>query len=201
MHNLKSFLKTTLIGGLMFLVPVVLVLVVLRHAMQLAAKAAAPVAAALPAGSPLGIPVVTLVAALLLLLVAFAAGLLAKTSAGKATTHWFEESLLGGMPQYRMVKSVAEGLTQVESGANMKPVLMRTDECWQLGYELESLPGDWVTVFIPSAPTPMSGNVVYVARERIRRLDIPMPEAMKLVKRLGIGSADALQRTELGPPL
>jgi uncharacterized membrane protein len=100
-----------------------------------------------------------------------------------------------------MVKSLAEGLTQIESGSGMQPVLMRTDECWQLGYRLEDLPGGWVAVFIPSAPTPMSGNVIYVSTDRIQPLAMGMAEAMKLVKRLGIGSAGSLRGVDLGKPL
>jgi len=34
----KNFLKTTVVGGLMFLIPVVLIIVVLKHAMQFAAR-------------------------------------------------------------------------------------------------------------------------------------------------------------------
>ena len=198
---MKEFLKATLVGGLMFLVPVVLVLVVLRHAMQFAGRAAGPIAAMLPISESFGVPVVTLVAAAILLAIALLAGLVARTPAGRRITGWFEESILGGMPQYRMVKSMAEGLTQIESGNGMKPVLMRTDECWQLGYWLEDLPGGWSAVFLPAAPTPMSGNVVYVASERIRPLDLSMAGAMKLVKRIGIGSAEALRAVDLGPHL
>ena len=65
-------------------------------------------------------------------------------------THWFEESILGGLPQYRMVKSLAEGLTQIESGDGMQPVLMRGDEGWMLGYQMEELPGGW-RVDIPAS--------------------------------------------------
>ena len=198
---MKEFLKATLVGGLMFLVPVVLVLVVLRHAMQFAGRAAGPIAAMLPISESFGVPVVTLVAAAILLAIALLAGLVARTPAGRRITGWFEESILGGMPQYRMVKSMAEGLTQIESGEGMQPVLMRTDECWQLAYRLEDLPEGWVAVFVPSAPTPMSGNVIYVSNDRIQRLDMGMAAAMKLVKRLGIGSADALRTVDLGPHL
>jgi len=198
---MKEFLKATLVGGLMFLVPVVLVLVVLRHAMQFAGRAAGPIAAMLPISESFGVPVVTLVAAAILLAIALLAGLVARTPAGRRITGWFEESILGGMPQYRMVKSMAEGLTQIESGEGMQPVLMRTDECWQLAYRLEDLPEGWVAVFVPSAPTPMSGNVIYVSNDRIQRLDMGMAAAMKLVKRLGIGSANALRTVDLGPHL
>ena len=198
---MKEFLKATLVGGLMFLVPVVLVLVVLRHAMQFAGRAAGPIAAMLPISESFGVPVVTLVAAAILLAIALLAGLVARTPAGRRITGWFEESILGGMPQYRMVKSMAEGLTQIESGEGMQPVLMRTDECWQLAYRLEDLPEGWVAVYVPSAPTPMSGNVIYVSNDRIQRLDMGMAAAMKLVKRLGIGSANALRTVDLGPHL
>jgi hypothetical protein len=43
----------------------------------------------------------------------------------------------------------------------------------------------------------MSGNVLYVEAARVRALDITMREAMQLVKRLGIGSASALQTVQL----
>jgi uncharacterized membrane protein len=133
----------------------------------------------------------------MLLLVAFLAGLLSRTGPGRRVTHWFEESILGGLPQYRMVKSLAEGLTQIENGEGMQPVLMRGDEGWMLGYQIEELPNDWRVIFLPASPTPMSGNVIYAEGSRVRRLDLTMREAMMLVKRLGIGSTAALNGVKL----
>jgi uncharacterized membrane protein len=199
MKAFKNFVKTTVSGGILFLVPAVLVLLVLKHALQLARPVAKSITDELAVTQVGGIAVVTLVGALLLLLVAFAAGLMARTRVGHRLTGWFEESILGGMPQYRMVKSMAEGLTQIESGQGMEPVLVRSDEGWQLGYRLEALPGGWVAVFIPAAPTPMSGDVIYVPEDRVRPLSIGMPVAVKLVRRLGLGSAEALRGVDLGP--
>jgi uncharacterized membrane protein len=198
MKALTSFFKTTLIGGLLFLIPLGVIIVVLKHVMQIATKVAAPLAAHFPVSQFAGVTAVTLLAALVLLLIAFIAGLLAGTRLGRRMSSWFEESILGGLPQYRMAKSMAEGFTQIESGTGMHPVLVRTDEGWQLAYRLEELPGDWVAVFLPQAPTPMSGDVVYVPAHRIRALPFGMPVAMKLVKSLGVGSAQALQGVNLG---
>jgi hypothetical protein len=39
---------------------------------------------------------------------------------------------------------------------------------------------------------------MYVAAHRLRRLPIAMPVAMKLVKRIGVGSADSLRGVDLG---
>jgi len=195
---MNKFLRTTLVGGVMFLIPVALVLVVLKHAMGFAGKVAQPIAAQFPQAEFAGIAIASLIAALILLAIAFGAGLLARTPTGRRITRWFEESLLGGLPQYRMVKSMAEGLTQIESGEGMHPVLVRGDDGWQLAYWLEDLPGGWVAVFVPAAPTPMSGNVMYVAAHRVQELQIGMPEAMKLVKSVGLGSAEALRDADLG---
>ena len=197
MKSIKEFFKATVIGGLMFLVPVVLVLVVLGKALQFAGKVAQPIARTLPVSHMGGVAMATLIAVAILLLIALLAGLAARTGPGRRVTHWFEESILGGMPQYRMVKSLAEGLTQLENGTGMRPVLMRGDEGWMLGYQMEELPNGWRVIFLPASPTPMSGNVIYVEAARVQTLDLSMSEAMQLVKRLGIGSAEKLRGANL----
>ena len=67
MAALKEFLKTTIIGGLMFLVPVILIVVILGHAMRLAAKVAVPIAERFATTQVAGVAVVTIVAALVLI--------------------------------------------------------------------------------------------------------------------------------------
>ena len=197
MKSIKEFFKATVIGGLMFLVPVVLVLVVLGKALQFAGKVAQPIARTLPVSHMGGVAMATLIAVAILLFIALLAGLAARTGPGRRVTHWFEESILGGMPQYRMVKSLAEGLTQLENGTGMRPVLMRGDEGWMLGYQMEELPNGWRVIFLPASPTPMSGNVIYVEAARVQLLDLAMGDAMQLVKRLGIGSAEKLRGANL----
>jgi uncharacterized membrane protein len=200
MDTLKGFLKDTIVGGLMFLVPVVLVLVVLGHALRLAGKIAGPIAEQLQLQHLLGVGAVTVVAVLVLVVISLVAGIVARTAPGKRVTHWFEESLLGGLPQYQLVKSMAEGLAKVEDGNAMQPVLVGIEDGWQIGYLLERLEGGWVAVFLPQAPTPMSGNVMYLPAERIRELDMTMVQAMSLVKRIGLGSSEALRGVDLKIP-
>ena len=199
MQALKKFLKTTIIGGLLFLVPVILLLVILGHAMRLVDKVAAPIAAEFPVHEIAGVAVASVVAVLVLLVLAFFAGLVARTDTGRAVMRWFEESLLGGLPQYRMMKTMAEGLAQVEDASGIKPALVSIEGGWQIGYVLEEMHAGWIAVFLPQAPTPMSGNVMYMPSDRVRPLDMPIGEAMMLVKRLGVGSAKALQRADLTP--
>jgi uncharacterized membrane protein len=198
--SLMGFLKATIAGGLLFLLPVVLIVIVLGYAMRLAGKVAKPISEFLPVEAVVGVGGVTILAVLVLVVVSLVAGLFARTIAGKRIMRWSENSLLGGLPQYRLVKSMAEGLAQVESTEGVNPALVSIEGGWQIGYLLEPLENGWVTVFLPQAPTPMSGNVMYLPANRVRPLGITMIQAMAIVKRMGVGSAKALRGADFTLP-
>ncbi len=200
---MKALLKTTIVGGILFLLPLAVLLFILGHALHLAGKIAQPIVDTLGIerlGYWSGIGAVTATAVLVLILVSFFAGLVARTTPGARIRRWFENSLLGSLPQYQFVKSMAEGYAQIESAEGLKPALVNVEEGWQIGYALEALDNGWVAVFLPQAPTPMSGNVMYFPAERVRFLNITMIEAMTLVKRMGVGSAEVLRGADLRPP-
>ena len=197
---MRAFVKATVVGGLLFLLPAALVVLILGHAMRLAMQVAKPVSNFLGLngqGSFGGIGAATVLAILVLVIVSFAAGIFARTLMGQKLTRWVENSLLGGFPQYQMFKSMAEGFTRLEDSNNLKPALVNIEEGWQVGYQIEVLDGGWVAVFLPQAPNPMSGNVMYFPAERVRLLAITMLQAMTLVRRMGIGSGDAVRGVDL----
>jgi uncharacterized membrane protein len=71
------------------------------------------------------------------------------------------------------------------------PHLVSIEDGWQIGYLLEKLENDWVAVFLPQAPTPMSGDIMYLPINRVRPLGITMIQAMSIVKAIGVGSGAA----------
>ena len=198
--SLTRFLKATIAGGFLFLLPVFLIVIVLGHAMQLAVQVVKPISDYLPIEAVVGVWGETALAVLVLIFFAFVAGLVARMNAGKRIMRWSEDSLLGGLPQYQLVKSMAEGLAQVESAESVHPALVSIEGGWQIGYLLEPLENGWVAVFLPQAPTPMSGNVMYLPADRVRPLGITMVQAMAIVKHIGVGSAKALHGTDLTLP-
>ena len=99
-----------------------------------------------------------------------------------------------------MVKSMAEGLTRLENAGDIKPALVSIEGGWQMGYLLEPLENGWQSVFLPQAPTPMSGNVMYFPADRVRPLGIPMVDAMAIIERMGAGSSEALRGADLKQP-
>jgi uncharacterized membrane protein len=195
---MKEFLKTTIVGGILFLLPVALVLMVLNHALQLAEKVVRPVSHGLDLDHSIaGFGIVTVLTVLLLVVVSFAAGIVARTRSGTRIKGWLESSFLGNLPQYQIVKSMGEGLAQIEGADDLKPVLISFDGGWRMGYLLESIENGWVAVFVPQAPTLTSGEVFYLPADRIKPLNISMMKARSIVKHIGIGSGDALRGVTL----
>jgi len=95
---------------------------------------------------------------------------------------------------------MAEGFAHIQSASGLKPALISIEDGWQIGYLLEPLENDWVAVFLPQAPTPMSGNIMYFPAKRVRPLGITMVEALSIVKSIGAGSAAALRGVDLTLP-
>ena len=195
--TLREFVKTTLIGGASFLLPVAIVIFVLSYALRLVRRIAEPISHRLHLDHLVGAGVgtVTILSVAVLVLISFAAGIIARTAAGRRISRWSENSFLGRLPHYQVIKSMAEGLAHVENTSGLKPALINIEGGWQIGYLIEQLDKDWTVVFLPQAPSPMSGNVMYMPADRVRPLDITMVQAMSIVKAIGVGSGAAPPRS------
>jgi uncharacterized membrane protein len=200
LSNLSNVLKATTVGGLLFLLPLILIGWLLSHGMRLASKAVHPFSEFLQLDAVIGPTGETVLAVLLLALISLGAGLFAKTRTGIAIRTWFDNSFLSEIPQYRLIRSLAEGARQVEATGGITPVLANIEGGWQIAYQLETFENGWVAVFLPQAPTPMSGNIMYLPKERVRQLEITMKQAVTIIKRIGIGSTQALRSTNLTLP-
>lgn len=199
---MREFLKSTLVGGVVFLLPLVLLLLMLGYALQAVSGIAGPVLSALDLehyGTVSGIGLVTAVSAAILVAVAFAAGVIARTAAGSRLTQWLETSVLGRLPQYQMLKSMAGSFAKLQSTAGLTPALAAVEGGWQIGYRLEMLENGWEVVFVPQAPATMTGTIMYMPPERVKPLDLTMAAATSLVQQMGLGSRAALAGVDMGP--
>jgi len=130
---LKEFLKTTIIGATSFLLPAALILFILSYALRLVKRLAAPISHSLKLdqlGDLAGIGAATVLSILVLVLISFVAGIVVRTAIGGRLTRWSETSLLGRLPHYQLIKSMAEGLAHIESASGLKPATAgRLDTC------------------------------------------------------------------------
>jgi len=185
-------ITTTLIGGVVFLLPVVVTLAVLGQALALMARVVQPVAAMFPDRQVGGVALASLVAMLMLLLLCYGAGLLARAALGRTLSASFEDRLQTIYPRYTVIKGMTQALGVDGVKSDLKTVLVSFDDHQILAIEVERLPDGRVVVFLPGAPDPWSGNVVMVPRERVAAVPVEIGALHRSLKRIGRGSAALL---------
>jgi uncharacterized membrane protein len=196
--RLLKFLRTTLAGGILFLVPVVVLVMILEKALALSHKLVRPLAEHIPVESVIGLRTPVLLAVGLLVLFCFLAGFIARTALAQRMVSWVEGSILSNVPGYQFLKGVGESMLGVESKTGYSVVFARNGDAWQLGFRVDTLKNGLVAVFLPAAPDPRSGTVLYLAPDRVVPLAVPPAQAMKCLKRLGAGSAALLRGVAVG---
>ena len=188
-----QFVKTTIVGGIVFLVPIVVLVAVIGKALEVTGALAAPLAAGLPIQSVGAVAVSHLLALVILVLICFVAGLLARTAAAKLLVETLETRFLSKLPPYALLKTKTQSLLSPEDVEGMTPVAVRFDDSWQIAFEIERVQGEKVALFLPGAPDPWAGTVCVVTADRVTPLDVSIPFVAKLAKRLGRGSQEALK--------
>jgi uncharacterized membrane protein len=187
MRNLAVFLRTTLLGGVFFLVPIIVLAMVLAKAHEMTTDIVTPVADHLPIESARGLLPAKILAVGIILAFCFLAGLFASTRIAKAFAEGLETTILSRVPGYRFFKSVGEGMAGIEQGEKHETVLARIEDAWQIAFVVERLDGGHVVVFIPDAPSPWSGSIFIMTEDRVRPIQLPLTTAMKCIANLGAG--------------
>ena len=193
MKGLVDFVKTTIIGGLLFLVPGLLLVLVIKSAFELITKVLVPIERFLPLKSFGGVAVAHLLAILIILVICFAAGLAARTRLGRTLSDALEKAIARKVPGFSLIKGMTGEVANIQSQSDICVVLARIEEAWMLSFILEKLENGLLVLFVPSAPTPAAGSVYYLSEDRVKRLDVRVSTAMKVIMRLGLGSGELLQ--------
>jgi uncharacterized membrane protein len=188
-----EFIRTTVVGGALFLLPIFVVLFVLSKVVGLMRGLTAPIVTALGVTSVGGIAASNLVTILGLVLAAFLAGLFARTPAGQSALTWIQDGVSAALPQFSLIQGVARNIGSEEDVVEIPVVLVPTDAGWALGLLLEA-EGDWHAVYLPGAPEMSSGSVVYAHTGQIHRTDLTLKQLWVMMRGRGKGSAKICRR-------
>ena len=192
MNAIGRFLKTTVLGGAVFLVPLTIVAYLGVKAFAAVKGLLEPLLRQFPDLRVAGVAVGTLITLAALLALCFVFGLLARTVAARGLKRWVEDGLLSRIPGYTMLRSIAHGALGHAAHDDLQSALVHTGDGWQIGFVSESLPDGRKVVFVPEAPEALSGSVLVVAADRINPLPVPVPDALQVLKRYGAGTAALL---------
>jgi uncharacterized membrane protein len=181
-----EFVKNTLVGGLLIVVPIYLAVLLLLKAMQSVMGLVRPLAQLLPAW----LPADNLLSLLLVLSLCFLIGLAVRTPLGRALRERLEQSLFERIPGYALFRSLTQRLAG-ESRENVwQPALAEIEDALVPAFIIEEFEDGRFTVFVPSIPTPLAGAVYVLSRDRVHPLDVPFTQAIQTVSRWGSGAKE-----------
>lgn len=188
MKRMLLLLRATLAGGILFLVPIIVAVIIIEKALSLTDKAVTPVAAHMPIESIIGLRTPKILAVGLIILFCFLAGFFAQTAIARKIANWLDAALLSNLPGYEFFRSIGERILGVETREVHLAVLVRFDDNYQVGFVADRLANGLVAVYVPGAPNPHSGGLVFVTSDRVMPTTVPPQQMLKCLKRLGVGS-------------
>lgn len=186
-----GFLKTTAIGGLLFLLPLIVLGALIGQVAPIVLTVAETLGEYIPVKTPSGIAFLLALSIVIVLFLCFVAGLLARWSLGQRITAAFEKNLLLLFPRYAILKDqMADTIGGEQTKPQMKPVLVRFDDSWRIGFETErGEDAQRVTVYLPGSPDPWAGKVVLLEPNRVESLAAEFGDTVATCEQLGRGSA------------
>jgi uncharacterized membrane protein len=188
MNSFTKFLRATLTGGILFLLPVVLVVVIFNKAFHILKEISAPLNKKMP-DIIFGLDGSNLLTILLLIVICFFSGLMFRSSWVRNLVASLEENVLSFLPGYVLLKSVTSDAIGERSETKMTTVLVRDGEVWNIGFLVEEV-GNLCTVFIPEAPRHDSGEVKIVPADWVKKTNVTTNRATRSLKRYGKGAIE-----------
>lgn len=189
MKAIAQFVRTTVVGGLLFLAPIVVLIVILAKAFDYAKKGLDAVVIHIPAASNLSAGAATVLAVALVALVCFLAGFVARTLTAQRVIDALESSVLSKIPAYDYLKQESASALGVAEIAEHLVVFVPMEGGWQLGVQTEALSNGLVSIFVPGAPNPHSGSVFFFSIDIVRPAGIKLAAGLGCLRRCGAGAS------------
>lgn len=191
MKTIFKFIRATLTGGILFMLPVVLLIVFVNKAFQLLSKFSAPLAKVLP-DFIFGMDGSILLSVLLLVLICFFSGLLFISPRIRRGIRSLEENVLSLLPGYALIKSIAADTVGEKVEEGLHAVMAQDGDAWLIGFLVEEGHG-LCTIYFPGAPHPESGEVKILPSTLVKKLDIPANKVTRSLKGYGKGAVEWLK--------
>ncbi|WP_299932105.1 hypothetical protein [uncultured Pelagimonas sp.] len=187
-------LRTTVIGGIIFLVPLVFILIILNKAYGFAFKIAKPISKVIPIETLGGVALANILAGLAVFLVCYGAGVMARSSIIAAQVEKLDHFLTRAIPTYHSTKrGFIDSIDDTSIEDNWQAVLIGEPSGQRtLGFETERLSNGDSVVFQPNSPNTRNGTVMTVPRSQIERIDIAPRDMSAVLKSYGAGASKKL---------
>lgn len=186
-----KFIKTTVVGGVLFILPLMLIIVLIEKAIHLLSGPIHKILPMFEGYHVAGVTMISLATLLGLVLICFLAGLLAKTDAASNALTAIEEKVLGNLPGYQLFKDVSSRVAGVDKEDDTKVGMIEEGDGWRLCLVLETV-GDWATIYMPDGGPAggTAGEVRLMPTAQVVVTDVTWLPLLATLRRGGRGSLE-----------
>jgi uncharacterized membrane protein len=184
--QVRKFMMSALLTGLLLVVPLYLAVLLLLKALGSLVRLVQPIALLLPRWSHAE----DVLALLILLLLCFLVGVAMRTVGGRLFRERIEGSVLVKIPGYILLRSLTKQLAGESQENVWRPALAEIEDALVPAFIIEEFEDGRYTIFVPSSPSPFTGAVYILGRERVHLIDASLAQTVQAVSRWGSGSRD-----------
>ncbi len=186
MKALAEFTRTTLVGGILVLLPIYLAILLLLKALSAVMALMAPVTARVPATAELR----QVIAILITLAACFIAGIVVRTGPGGRGVEKLQRHVLEKIPGYKLLRNIMARLSGDESASAFQPAMVELEDALVPALIVEKLPDGRCVVLVPSVPSPISGALYILPPSRVHPIEVPLTQVMKVYSKWGEGAGE-----------
>jgi len=190
MERFRAFVKTTTIGGIMVVLPAILLFVVFRWLFRRITDLIQPLTNLVVAQSQLNEFIADTVVIGIILAICFIVGMVVRTKVGRYFQNNLEDHILNIAPGYRIIKETVMQLLGRKKSPFSSVALVKIygNDALMTAFITDEYGIDWKTVFIPTGPNPTTGYIVHLPADRVYPINVSAETALRSVIACGAGS-------------
>jgi len=199
MKRMRNFLLNIFIGGLIVLLPIIILFQISQWLFSIFEETSRPLTDYL-VGTYAVNEVVAILFSLISIFVVFSIiGMIVRTQLGNNLYQIIERIILFKIPGYKTVKEITEQISGKQKGLFKQVALITVGNTGvsATGFVVDKIDETHSTVFIPCGPNPTTGFILHVENKDITVLDISVESAMKTIISCGAGSAKFVNAEQL----
>ncbi|WP_372798705.1 DUF502 domain-containing protein [Pontiella sp.] len=195
----KNFLRTTIIGGVIVILPTIILVFAFRWLFGLVSKGIEPLTDLVI--NNIDLPdryneaIATAIVISVIVLGCFLVGLFVRTRLGQIMFHGFENSVLSKAPGYKVVKETVNQFVGRKESPFSSVALVRIfqNDVKVTAFITDRHDDGTVTVFVPTGPNPTTGFIYHLNKQYVHPVDVTVEDAMRSVISCGAGSEKLIQ--------
>ena len=187
-----NFFKTTFMGGLFVLLPLILLWIGLKEIGGLLVEMATPIADLFPVGVFDNLTAPSVVAMILIVGTSFVLGLMARSAWLRDVGRYIENSTLYKVPMYRMLKVISGALIDTEKSGVWPAIIRDGSGGGEPCYMIEKHKDGRATVLVPWSPASFAGSIKIVQQSNLEFLACSIDEFSRSISHMGVGVEECL---------